>query len=234
MRELKRRGLVLGFAAMFLLSAASFANVFLLDYSGFDWTAGGELGEPGSCYDAVGYVNSVNPTYLNFDYGTFEYTFHLEYSCFVSADTFGTFAVYEYGPFGPLPAMFSVFCDSIATGTAGDYGINPANATSPSTFRDGELVLGGDFTSLLTFVVDLSTGDGSMQGEIQWNTGSQLGNIPPSSRDMSVSLNGIKAQPVGGPEGYLWQIDGQIQIEEPVATQPTSWGALKTTFRGGN
>lgn len=232
MKEWRRRILALGIAAVLVFSVAAYADVFLLDYSGYDFTAPGDIDDPAACYYAVGYVNAVNPTFLTFDYGTNEYTFYLEYSCFVSADTFGTTAVYTYGDFGGLPATFKVFCDPLPA--SADYGINPPNFTSPSSFADGSLELSGEFTSNLVFVVDLNTGNGSMQGEIEWLGGAQLGNIPLESREMSLSLNGVKYDPPNGPEGYFWQIDGQISILEPVSTEQASWGEIKTKYAGGN
>jgi hypothetical protein len=226
--------LALGLVSLLTLAVVATADVFLLDFTGYDWTVGGDLGEPGSCYEAIGFVPNVNPDFLNFDYGDNEYTFHLQYSCFVDAEFYGTTAVYYYGPFGPLATNISIYCDLLLGGTAGDYGEDPPNATNPSTFVDGECVLGGDFQGDLIFVVDLTTGDGSMQGVVNWNAGTQLGNIPPESREMSLVLAGVNYDPVDGPQGYLWQITGTIDIKEPVAVEPTRWGNLKARFVGGN
>ena len=36
------------------------------------------------------------------------------------------------------------------------------------------------------------------------------------------------------PEGYFWQIDGQLFIEPPTPVEDQSWGGLKKRFQGGN
>jgi hypothetical protein len=202
-------------------------NTFLLDFTGHDWLQWGEMGEPGSCYTAVGFVPAVNSTYLNFNYATNEYTFILDYPCYASADTFGVQAVWNYSGVG---TRFDAFCDPIAGGTAADYGSNPPNLTSPSTFVDGTNVIGGDFQNPgLFFVVDINTRNGNVQAFVDLNRGTQLGNIPVSSRTMALSLAGVREDgaQVQLPDGYFWQIDGEIYIESPTPTEVVSWGKLK-------
>ncbi len=234
MRVAKRRLMTLAMCAMLLTASTASASVFLLDFSGFDYTVNGDLGDPGSCYYALGFVPAVNSTFLNFDYANNEYTFNIQYTCQVSAFTFGNTAIYEYGPQGALAPAFDIYCDAIAGGTAADYGNNPPNPTAPLTFSDGTNVLGGDFTGNLIFTLDLSTGNGNMQGELDWVRGSQLSGIPLESRTMSLTLAGITFDTPGIHDGYLWQIDGQASIDDPVATTASSWGYVKSFFGEDN
>jgi len=232
MKALRYRSTVLVIIACLVVATSAFADVQLLDFFGFDWFWPTDIGEVGSCYAAVGFVSTVNPTFLNFDYGNNEYTFNWDYACFVSADTFGTTAVYTYDG---STSGFDVYCDSIATGTAADYGINPPNAVSPGTWSDGDRVLEGDWMGDITLVVNITNGMGSVSGTVNWVGGSQLSGIPVESRNMSLTLAGLLFDPPNGPEGYHWQIDGQVFIEEPTpVTETTTWGALKTGFQGGN
>ncbi|NNF06268.1 MAG: hypothetical protein HKN21_05875 [Candidatus Eisenbacteria bacterium] len=231
MRALRYRGTVLLVLALVLVSAAWATNEVLVDYSGFDWFWPADIGQAGSCYAAVGYVNSFNPTYVNFDFSTYEYTFDFDYACFVSADTFGTTVIYTYDG---STSSFDVYCDSLATGTAADYGTNPPNAVAPSTWTDGECILGASWVGDITIVVDTSTGAGDISGILQWDSGTQLANIPPSQRENSLSIAGILFNPPNGPEGYHWQIDGFTCIQSPVAVEPTSWGRLKQGIQGDN
>ena len=93
--------------------------------------------------------------------------------------------------------------------------------------------LGGTFNGDLTIVLDTTTGNGDVQAFIDWNSGSQLGNIPVAQREMALTIAGLKFAPPSGPEGYEWQIDGSCFLPEPTAVENTSWGNLKT-MGGGN
>lgn len=222
MKTLRYRGAVLALAALVVFAAVAGAATLFLDFHGYDyWT-------PVGCYNAVGYVPSVEPTYLNFDYGTNEYTFFFTGACIAQADTFGTFIVLSF-----TGGAFDVYEDPLSGGTAADYGANPPNATAPSTFSDGTLVIGADITSLMVYF-DLATGEGSLEGTMDLVRGTQLGNIPPYQR-MGWTLGGLREVPVGIPipEGYSWQIDGSLYIEDPIATEPSTWGGIKQKFMGG-
>jgi len=190
MRGVRYRGSVLAVVACIVVATAAFASVIpLLDFQGFDWFWPAEIGQPGSCYSAVGYVPQVD-------------------------------------------SSFRVYCDPIASGTAADYGMNPPNGSSPSTFEDGDCVLHGDWVSDLEIFLDLGTGAGDISGMLDFTGGSQLANIPPTQREQAFALAGITFDPPG-PEGYHWQIDGNICIQEPVNLQPSSWSNIKRS-RGGN
>ncbi len=211
------------------LATGAGADVFLLDFEGFDFAAFGptindppaNLGEPGSCYWAQGFVNSVNPTYLTVDFANDENTFVLQHMCHVSSDTVGT-NVFHFFTGG----SFDVFADPIATGTPAVYGPNPPNV-SHLTFEDGENLLGGDFTSNIVIWVDLVTGNGSISGNLDFSRGTQLGNIPMAQRSMSLFIAGMQYLPPAGPEGYIWQLDGQVFIPDAVPVERTTWGRIK-------
>jgi hypothetical protein len=211
------------------LATGAGADVFLMDFAGYDFAAFGptitsppaNLGEPGSCYWAEGFVNSVNPTYLTVDYTNDENTFVLQHMCYVSSDTVGTNVFHYY-----TGGSFDVFADPIATGTAAYYAPFPPNA-SHVTFEDGENLLGGDFTADIVIWVDLATGNGSIGGNLVFSRGTQLGSIPVDQRSMSLFIAGMLYLPPAGPEGYIWQLDGQVFIPDAVAVQKTTWGQIK-------
>jgi hypothetical protein len=231
MRALRYRGAFLALVAVLVVSSSAFAATNLLNFTGFDWFWPNDIGEgAGSCYGASGEITSVNPAYLTFDYGVNQYTFNWDYACEASADTFGTTAVYTYMG----GAGFDVYCDSIATGTAFDYGINPPNATAPSTFTDGDNVLGGSWDGPITLVLDLTDGSGSMNATLTWNRGSMLGDIPAECRTMSLTLAGVSFDPgaTGWPEGYHWQITGQMLLDCQTPVENETWGGIKTRFGG--
>ena len=56
-----------------------------------------------------------------------------------------------------------------------DYGINPPNATAPSTFADGTLLLSGNFTRFVVQTNDFTQFQvGNAEGDINWNGGSLI------------------------------------------------------------
>lgn len=229
MKALRYRGAALAMAVVAVLATAAFANVFLLDFYGYDYFDPfvPPIDTPGNCYNAVGFVPSVNPTYLSFDYGANEYTFYLYNVCFVGSTVAGTRIIYDFSG-----GAFDVYCDDLVTGTAASFGTNPPNPTAPPDFVDGDLVLGGDFSNL-QIVVDTTTGNADLFGALDLVRGSQLAGIPVNQRS-GWTLAGLRADAPGVPQGYMWQIDGQLFIEPPTPVEQRSWGSIKNSFLGGN
>jgi hypothetical protein len=198
-----------------LLASVASADVLLFDFSGYDYWDGSD------CYNAIGYVTEVNPTLLNFNYADNEYTFSLQDACPATVDTIGTWVVYTF-----TGGTLDIYCDPLLGGTAADYGSNPPNLVAPSTFEDGECVLGGDFTQL-QFFLDTASGMGSLDGQLTFVRGTQLENIHPSQRD-GWSLAANRQGTPGAPEGYFSQTDGQVFVPEAIPVKFTSWGLLKS------
>jgi hypothetical protein len=224
MKTLRYRGAVLSVAVVAVLAAAAWANVYLLDFNGYDywWPAG--------CYNAVGDVTAVNSSYLTFDYVNNEYTFSIQNLCtaMVDSTTIPGLIIWSF-----TGGTVDVYEDAIAGGTHRDYGINPPNATAPSTFEDGTLVLGGDF-SMMTLVWNTFSGVGSLEGTMDLNRGSQLSNIPMNQRTgWTLAATRDIDDPIPTPEGYFWQIDGYLEISDPIPTEQKSWGELKRQYTGG-
>ncbi len=222
MKTLRYRGVVLSVAVVAVLAAAAWANVYLLDFQGFDYW------EPAGCYNAIGDVTGVNSDYLTFDYANNEYTFSLQNVCAAMSDTVSGMIIWSFSG-----GTVDIYEDAIVGGTSRDYGINPPNATAPSTFEDGTLVLGGDINSMVLVWNSLS-GEGSLEGTMDLNRGTQLVNIPMNQRT-GWTLAALRD--VGGsiptPEGYFWQIDGYLEISDPIPVERKSWGELKHQYTGG-
>jgi hypothetical protein len=41
----------------------------------------------------------------------------------------------------------------------------------------------------------------------------------------------VTSNDIHRPAGYAHQVDGQVIVNPPVPTRPTSWGKLKTLYR---
>jgi len=223
MKPLRYRGATLVVAALVVLVVAvAWADIPVLSFHGYDYWY------PSTCYNAVGYVPSVDSGYLNFDYGNYQYTFFLDSLCVANVDSISVPGFYDITFTG---GTFDVYCDSLSGGTTADYGMNPPNATAPSTFIDGVNVLGGDL-SQMEIVWEIAAGQGDLSGMVDLNRGSQLANIPPAQRN-GWTVSGLQADTPGMPAGYNWQIDGTLYISEPIPTQKSSWGKLKQQYGGG-
>jgi hypothetical protein len=216
---------LMGCGILLLVSPA--AADFLFDYVGYDYTwpnAVGGLQDPFNYYEVVGLVNTVDAAILEADFENYEYTCHLSMGPgAVGIDTLaGIFIKYSYDT-----GSLSVYEDALVGGTAADYGINPINATSPSTFTDGTLLLRGDF-STFSLTVNMSTGAASFSGNLEWSEGV---NLPSLWLPSGWTFAGLGSGVPGIPEGYLWQVDGEAYKDPSTATEPGSWGDVKSLFR---
>lgn len=212
---------------------ASADRVGLLGFLGFDWEQVGPGGGTpflqtvGADYRAVGFVTQFGPLLSgSVNETNNEYTFYLN-NAVVASSFFGGNA---------LEVMFQndarlgVYEDSRTTGTLADYGVNPANATSPSTFSDGTLILGAD-VDFLVLAYDYDTNQGNFDATATLDTGSLLGLVPAGARAGWV-VSGLAARPNNTiPEGYVDQLSGEIQIPGSTPTAHKSWGAIKALYR---
>jgi len=88
-----------------------------------------------------------------------------------------------------------------------DYGVDPPNATVPSTFTNGELCLGGEISDFVVFF-DASTNSGAYQGNVVFDTGSCLETLH-AIRAEGFTFGGILTPAAATvPTGYSMQVDG--------------------------
>ena len=237
---MKRRAWLLFFAASLVFAAPqrAAADLVLLSFSGFDYedvnSNPGTYLDVGEGYKALGDVTSVDPVLLGpyVDFGTKEYTFYM-FNLTVNARFFaGGFlsATFNNGGRGRYYED-----DQAPTGTHRTYGINPPNATAPSTFIDGPgpppnpVKLGG---SIDNFVVsyNFNNNTGNFQGDMTLDEGSALIYIPPSERQGWI-LGGLAGPPNPTvPQGYTHQVNGECRIPVTVNTRST-WGTIKSLYR---
>ncbi len=202
----------------------------LLIFTGFDYQVTGApglyfLGASGDGYRALGFASSINPIVPSNE-ATNEYTFYL-YEATVNTSDFtdGLLQVY----FNP-GARFRVYEDPFLGGTAATYGVNPPNATAPSTFVDGTVLLGAQVDNLV-LVYDYNALQGALDASATLDEGSALGNIPPARRGGWL-LSGTAGAPNPTiPAGYEHQLAGKVQIPYATSATTKSWGQIKSLYR---
>lgn len=209
--------------------ASAQTEELLCDFSGYDYedpdVDPSEFGAAGDYYNMFGFVSSVNPAYITADYANNEYT--IEFWNLWSA---GYFDFYPFRFITYTVGTVGIYEDALCCGTPGVFGINPPNATAPSSFLDGTLILGGDVDNF-GLTLNLDDGTGNFTGDVIFNAGTQVGNIPPNTTRV-YTFAGLTSGPTAQvPEGYVHQVTGEIKIELPVQTQNTSWGRMKALYR---
>ena len=233
-----RKTLPLLFTAMLACAPLAQADVFLLGFTGFDYedpNPSGTYLDVGEGYKAVGFVTSYGPLLAPWvDPSEFEYTFNM-FDFTVSSRIFdapnqylevffndnGRGRYWEDGKAG---------CIACVPGTAATYGVNPPNATAPSTFTDGSLYLGGDVDGFYLYY-DYIFNQGGFSGQMTQDEGTHLIYIPVGQRS-GWTLGGLFGAPNPTvPGGYVNQISGECRIIDPVPAQHKSWGSIKALYR---
>jgi hypothetical protein len=216
---------VLGFVAP--RPHAAEADTLFVYYIGYDYESPnpdpGNFGEPGSQYNALGAAMDMGAPLVP-DTTSNNYTFAIQGLTPTLVQNFGTFIVIDYAP-----GLFQVYEDSKTSGTAADFGVNPPNATAPSTFTDGSLFVQGQLTNF-QLVLNTTSGSGSFNADFTVNGGSQLGNVPVNQRT-GWTFAGVTANEINRPSGYGHQVVGQVFLNAPVPAQARSWGAVKAQYR---
>ena len=198
----------------------------LADYQGFDYEptkVGPAFGDPGNTYEVLATVPQLGAP-LVFNLGANQYTVVITGLTSVAKMPLGTYDVITY-----VGGSVNVYEDAIGGGTAANYGVNPVNATAPATFVDGTNILVGTLSSFQV-VYDNATRTGSFEGTLTFTGGSQIGNFPTNQRS-GWTFAGVTGNSPITPTGYLHQVDGSIYLDNPVATQVTTWGGIKAQFK---
>jgi hypothetical protein len=220
--------LFLGVCVLFAVGPpAAQAQVLLFDYVGFDYEDpdpdGAQFGEVGSGYVGLGEIPVLFAP-LVFDMANYEYTYHISGLTSTSRTVVGSFIIVSYDS-----GTLAVYEDPLVGGTPRQYGVNPPNATAPSTFTDGTLFLQGNLTNF-QFVFNTSNNTGSYDSNFEVTGGSQYVNIPPAQRT-GWTFAGATGNALSIPQGYDHQIDGQVFLNDPTPTKAASWGRIKAIYR---
>jgi hypothetical protein len=207
---------------------AAEAQTQIVYYVGYDYESPNPnpltLGEPGSVYNSLGATPDLFAP-LVADTANNNYTYYMTGLTPTLVQNFGSFVVINYAPGG----VFQVWEDSKVSGTPGDFGTGPPNATAPSTFTDGTLFLQGSVDNM-QIVFNTATGSGSFDATFTVTGGSQYANVPANQR-AGWTFAGTTANELHRPSGYDHQVVGQVFLYAPVPARASSWGALKARYQ---
>jgi len=240
---MKRFALLLLSAALVAFSGPAIADgpadELLISFTGFDYEdpdLNGTYLDLGEGYRVVGFVTSAGPLIAPWvDMSSYEYTIYMR-----DLTVAGRFFA-----FPNLTVLFanngrgSYYADEFPVngGTAATYGINPPNATSPSTFIDdltgcaqcGERITGDVDNFVLVY--NFSTNQGSFAGNMTLDGGPDIIYVPPAQRPGWV-LGAIFGPPNPSiPTGYDHQVEGECRIPGKTPAAHKTWGAVKALYR---
>jgi hypothetical protein len=234
---MKLKALLLLLTAVVALSGPARAQTYetLFAFTGFDYedpnTITGPNPDPGYLavgegYKMVGFVTQFGPLLTPWvDPVTYEYTDHLFNLTVVTHTYFGGFFEADFANGG----RGRYYRDPYTGGTAATYGTNPPNATSPSTFIDGSMRIGGSVDNfILTYNFNANTGN--FNGTMNLDEGPDLIYVPAGQR-LGWTLAGLAGQPNNTvPAGYVNQVTGECKILSVPVSHKT-WGAVKALYR---
>ncbi len=236
---MNRRVLLLLLLAAMAWAVPAVADEFLLGYTGFDYSVPHRASLPdylqiGDQYFQVGTVTSFGSMIAAYVDPTVNWYTEYMFGLTVTGRAIG--GTFIQASFNNVGGRTRYFEDPISTGTAPVYGINPPNATAPSTFSDGTIALGGKtYNFVITY--DFGLGQGSFQGNMDLDEGSDLAYIPTASLPGWI-LGGLSGQyslfgppNTSVPAGYDHQVSGECYRQSPTPTIHRTWGAIKALYR---
>lgn len=209
--------------ALFVLTAGAGTSALaaVVDYVGFGWETGSiEESLPGDELSMAFVVTDIDPLF-EVDLGLTEGTIYIDGLISVGEVTTTDDVTYIDYTGGTLRLYADSSFDS-------DWGTDPANGTVPSTFVNGELIFEGSFTS---FTLIHRPGGGAFEGLLNGTGGSALAN---ACTNCAYTFGGTFDTASTGaqiPEGYDLQVDGLLDVENTVASEPISLDGVKSLFR---
>lgn len=202
-----------------LIAGPASAQQAIIRVSGEAWETGAYPPSiPGDQLQAVGIVNDIVAP-LFWQPNLHSYTFYMRNLISLGEVIFGTTHVVTYSG-----GQLTFYRDSLPSNA--DYGINPPNATSPSTFTDGDAIyLDGMFTDF-TLVFNTATSAGSFSGTLNFTGGIVFPHlIDPNGWTFGSDIAGLS------PQGYDLELNGDVYTDGPIAIEPQSWGNIKSLYR---
>jgi hypothetical protein len=206
---------------LLLLAAVTpaFAQETILHMSGNSFETGGfppsNLGDE---LQAVGILNDIEAP-LVWDTANYSYTWYVRDLSSLGEVIVGTTRVVTYGG-----GALTIYVDFLPSNH--DYGTNPPNATSPSTFTDGfSTYLDGFFTDF-TLTFNHATNTGNFVGTLTFTGGDVFPLLTdPDGWTFGSNIAGF------GPTGYDLELNGDVYLQGPVSVEQESWGSIKGLYR---
>lgn len=207
-------GIILALAA-----GPASAGTSVIHLSGFSFETGGfPVSDFGEELCAVGTVTQIKQP-LFWSPTRYSYTWCVEGAVSLGEIVIGTTHVVEYSG-----ATLKILVDDLPSNA--HYGVNPPNATSPSTFVDGHGVyLEGSFSSL-AMTLNTTTKGGSVVGSITFYGGNAFPQLQ--------SADGwtVGAQITGTPPlGYDCDWNGSLFVDGPTGVEGVAWASIKAMYR---
>ncbi|GJM43239.1 MAG: hypothetical protein DHS20C21_00810 [Gemmatimonadota bacterium] len=207
------------FALVLGMSGTAFAqSEQILHVSGHAYEDGGfPSSNVGDFLSVLFILNDIEDP-LVWDTANYNYSGQISQLLSLGEAVFGTTHVASYSG-----GLFTIYVDWLPSNH--DYGINPPNATAPSTFTDGiSTYLDGFFTDF-TLTYNSVTASGSFSGSLNF-TGGDVFPLLTATEGWTFGAN------VAGfsPEGYDLQINGDVFLSV-VSVEDESWGGIKSLYR---
>jgi hypothetical protein len=210
-------------AILCLFAAPALAqNIILLDYSGFGWEDGGiPRSDPGDVLTITGVATSLDALF-GVDLGVSEATVYI-HSLVSGGEVFDPVSGFTF--IGYNGGSIEVYEDS---SNDHDWGVFPPNAQQ-ATFTNGALLFSGDFTDFTLTLT--SQGAGAYEGNID-GVGGTVAQLCDGQADCAYTFGGAFTKGAGAqlPDGYHLQIDGTLEVDAAVRTEPISFGAIKALY----
>ena len=211
-----RKLLVFAVLLVSLLPAAVYAQVQFVPVGYSYYTAPEGVG---TVTTVVGFLDPpAGFTYpFSVDFANNEYTFYFQ-TTITSIVPLAVTTEYHYAN-----TTFYIYQDPSKNGT---YGTNPPNGTSPSTFRDGTLVLSGDFTDIVRLNYNFGFPQPTALGTVNFTGGTKLGELSQSNWNFHA---GVSATVPGIPAGYKQNWSCKL-VPGTVPVEHTTWGSIKNLY----
>jgi hypothetical protein len=211
---------ILGFAAV----AQAQTSTEIIDFVGYAWEDGGFLpSNPGDELNIVGNTDMIDAVFgVNL--------VNDEVTIWVT-DLISTGAVDLGGYYGItyVGGTIEVWQDPSQNHLFGTF---PPNGTAPSTFVDGNLLLGGTLDSFVLYYVP-GAASGSYDANVTWTAGSALSTVLGIQND-GFTFGGVLDEPLAGPtipDGYDLQVDGEVQVKVIISVEDKTWSGVKGLYR---
>jgi hypothetical protein len=180
----------------------------------------------GTVIDGRGLVTALYAPLVS-NFGLNEYTWEVKH--LMSMGSVLRDSVY-HTTYSVAGSTFSIYADPSNNARSGFY--NCPSTAPDANFSDGALYLRGHFvTFTTTFDIHAdSYGQGTFTGTVNWDTGSNVGDLPIGRRGSWQFGGSTTSSYACIPSGYDQQMTGRIfQLTTPVSS--TTWGKVRKLYR---